>query len=1784
MVFFSSLGRTVSNVVRTVSDTISGIGGSGIGGRLLRTGLKLGAKYLVKKITEPKPPKQPKQISAPKTPTPGPGGGANPNETTRPDTKRPAPAIAIDSGRWILGETRTGGSLKFYEQVDRDFWMAFYLSEGPCESIEAIWVDGESVPFTRSGNRLVATGEYAGRLELYENFAADGSQGAAIRAACSNFTEEHKWEHVSWVAVKLNQPNWSDDDENRFWDKIPEIEYLIKGIKFTWPGQDTALWTNNVTALRYWLETVRAEVPATAIDRATFDQSLAVSAVEITPTGTIPAGYTRTFPRYTFDMVITADMPLDDIRTEMDFCAQGEVADLGGVLYFYTGTDRTVRYNLDEDDLISIDTIQTGPALQDRINAASMSIDQSVDHDYAEFDVAEIVDQASLDRDGGHKLTQYLGSRPGIKHPVKAMWLLTVALRQARNSMRVAATLFPGFDGNPYAYFALIPGEWVTLSVDEYGFDQKLFQVYSKQINENGSVSLILEEQSRNNFAETIGALPALPRNINIPNRRNVPAVSSFRCAAVANTSEDGTIIISILTRWLNSPFTTHVEMRRRGQSAVETATSVTNNTAFASVVAGQTYELRARHANHAGYFGAWTAWIPCEVTGDLTPPADPVGVVCEGLLGGFTVNWTPPTDNDYGHTEIHSGAPGSDFDAATFLDNESSTRYTRFGYATITQLKLWLVHVDRSGNRGRPVSCDVTTLVEGADTTPPAAATGVDCGPLPNTSTLSNGFTVNWDYPPESDYDYTEIWRSPAGGIFAQAVIMDRVQGTQYNRFGFALATALRIWVVHVDRSGNRSREVSCDVTTGGDEDDEGGDLSLDIFDIRSPDTLTSGLTDPNAEIKTGGAWQFQVGSGLTAPFWLRLKRNVPLTVTITLPQMVRIHTSDYTTTDVITFSQQTFTFDSSNWDVFQRFTISAANGSIFLVSGNIDVTIDVAGDNGQTLATTGQIQVPQSNAGFVRAPQTPRWIRVSSYGRGSITLNTGRNQNGGIPATYRWLYNAGTAPVAGISGTEVTSTTPEVTISGLRPNTLYFFIVRAENSQGSSRYTDPASFSTTSGASFVLSVEAGADRSEFPNTLIMLSASARISGRTTDPTTFRWRIVSGSGGRLIAENTATPSFSGTRGSYVLEVTATNGSVTATDRLTVRIAQTSLTNLSINARAASGNDYFTTNDRVLLTAAFTLNNQLGDPFYRWSGSPIPPVNAQSPEAYFDVPQGAGQNMVRVMVDNNGAEAVVNRVVDYVDTSFPEESLPDLQFDPGSVVTLEGPTPRFPLGDTVYTWRQTRGPRVVLANANTRRPTFTAPASTTILTFQVSAVNNGVTSRTYTFNVPINATRVSVVVRVANLGDNRYQFVADATVVNPVGATTYAWQGGAAISNTRIPNPIVTLVNDNPVSITVTVTNAGIRATHTEQIPVVYPTLAVAATFDRRVAHVASLGGVLYGCGDGAFVNGVRDDDFFTIDVATGRTTLISSFSTTFVSDRIIADLFEHNGNLYISYGRGGSRFSLAGVGQVNPTTGAVTSVTGSGGVGIAPESLASHDGILYAAQEATSRRLHLFTATLSPLAFTGITSNLLEPDGARFEQMTWHDGTLYGLYSTGGTPGNQPLRVISPTTGTVTPTTATTESLGASGRLVDIISHNGTLYAVEQQGNVYRLLQILGATVPTPIIAIEITSVRVNNRGARTNPADTVPVYPVRTLRPFFTTAPIQVEFTLVNGFGNTTITVRDGSGNVLDTTIVAAGVRRTETGEVTLPTAGNQLNYELEVENSGVRVRFPFAILRLS
>ena len=695
MPIFEGLADLVDSASRGIDNAF----GTGVGGILVRTGLALGAKYALNKFLAPRSRRSSSSTTA----------------QSMVDTRRPAPPVAVSDARWVLGEVRTGGQYVWFQDVDDEQtqWRVFVISEGSCDSIQKIWVDGEEVSFTRTGNRLQATGSFAERLDVYEYFAADGTQGAEIRAACSNFTVQHRYHGLSWVAIRLNQPNWGMDDEERFWTTVPDVEFLVRGLKITWPGQTTPTFTRNVAALRYWVETERRGLSPTVIDRTTFDAALAAcaTAADFSGRSGLPAGYTTVFQQYTFDDIITADMELEEIQASMDFCWQGEIANAGGVLYFRPGIDRPIRYAITEDHLISIEAARFNQSTQERINAATMTLNQSADHQYLEYEVPEIVDAHSLVQDQNQKQSVDLGAPLGVNLPVKASWLLTVALRRLRDSKQLAIVVFPGFEGNPYAYFGLLPGDWVTLTVAEYGFDEKLFQVYSKTPNDDGTVSLILEEQSRGNYALNLTLPPLMGQPGDLPNSRDVPNVSALASDEIARVQRDGTTVVFLDVTWTALPLFTEVEMRRQGTTAVRKTESRTATASFEGVTVGDTYEVRARHRNRNNFVGDWTPWQANTIDGDLTPPPDPTGVVFTAVPEGWRVNWAMSTATDYKHTAIYTSMDtAAEFADATLLDENDGGSFTQLGFDAVTEVKVWVRHVDQSGNESGAVAVTGST------------------------------------------------------------------------------------------------------------------------------------------------------------------------------------------------------------------------------------------------------------------------------------------------------------------------------------------------------------------------------------------------------------------------------------------------------------------------------------------------------------------------------------------------------------------------------------------------------------------------------------------------------------------------------------------------------------------------------------------------------------------------------------------------------------------------------------------------------------------------------------------------------------------------------------------------------------------------------------------------------------------------------------------------------------------------------------------------------------------
>ena len=675
-------------------------------------------------------------LLAPKPPTFGNLDGLTGLDPASIDTRSTVTA-AVEGARWILGRARTGGSLKYYEEVDfeppedseetavagGDVWMAVALSEGACDDIEAVWIDGEEVNFTASGNALSigtqksdTSVDYAGKATVYKYLAADGSQGAEIRAACPGFTAAHRFIGVSWMAIHLHQPGY-DDADGRFWARPPIIEVLVKGLRITWPGQSVPAWTENAAALRYWLETTRGGLDPAAVDRTAFDQAYAVCNVNtVIGSPDLPSGYTTTSLRYEVNGIVTAEMDFAAVRREFDMCWQGWAVEAGGMLYFTPGADRATVGAIIEDDTLEIGEVRPAPALQARNNAISMTLTQSRDNNYQPFDVPETVDNPALQRDDSFYLPQDGGRRFLVNTPVTALRLQSIMLRRLRPSLTMSMRVTPGPNLSRLAWK---PGDRITVTNSEYGFEDFLLEITRITVDD-ATLSLVLElDEVRNGaYSDDLDFPPILARDITIAGPRSVPSMSLPTMDEIAEVQSDGTTLVILTVDYEQNGYRAEIEYREQGTTEIlGTDQSVSGRVSFSPVAVGRTYEARGRYVSFDGYGGAWSPWANRTIGGDLTPPAAPV--FPEGafyaLPGGYGVDWTPPTESDYAQTWIYQNLTDNVEENAILIGKVSDIGFQRLGFSSVQQVRLWARHVDRSGNRS------ASTMITG-DTGAPGA------------------------------------------------------------------------------------------------------------------------------------------------------------------------------------------------------------------------------------------------------------------------------------------------------------------------------------------------------------------------------------------------------------------------------------------------------------------------------------------------------------------------------------------------------------------------------------------------------------------------------------------------------------------------------------------------------------------------------------------------------------------------------------------------------------------------------------------------------------------------------------------------------------------------------------------------------------------------------------------------------------------------------------------------------------------------------------------------------
>ena len=428
----------------------------------------------------------------------------------------------------------------------------------------------------------------------------DGKRVNDLRDATSSlgddaWTTDHRLQGVSWVHVRLRQHPF-----RRSFNRIPNLTFLVRGIKITWPGQDDPIWTENAAAIRYWWLINRRQLPAESIDENSVRQAIdlcdEIIRFEI-PDPISGENVPASASRYTINGVIRSGDDATTIEQDMDFAWQGYAPESSGSIVFRPGADRPISAVIGPDDIIESNRTSPEGALQDRFNAATMSIAQSRSHGWLQYSLPELENTAAIASDG-LKISEHLGTNAFIADPITAHRMLAIALRRITATLTATYTLKAGEN---LRNFQLRPTDWVRVNDPENGFVNETFFVSRVVIDELSRVLVDLVQQPSGVYEDSIRVPEDNDPNIQFPITMRVPAPTGFTVSSAPVPAQDGPIAWRITGEWDASTFDARMEVISDSTGAIITNTSFRDNQASVDVPTPDTYRVVLRHVSRDG-------------------------------------------------------------------------------------------------------------------------------------------------------------------------------------------------------------------------------------------------------------------------------------------------------------------------------------------------------------------------------------------------------------------------------------------------------------------------------------------------------------------------------------------------------------------------------------------------------------------------------------------------------------------------------------------------------------------------------------------------------------------------------------------------------------------------------------------------------------------------------------------------------------------------------------------------------------------------------------------------------------------------------------------------------------------------------------------------------------------------------------------------------------------------------------------------------------------------------
>lgn len=585
-------------------------------------------------------------------------------------------------------------------------WLHQYitLAAHEIEAIDKLYINNEEVTFGASPDPRWGTGKWASRVFLatVKGYVGQTVQPDLNQQKPTTWTIDHRQRGCAGCYLILV---W---DQNLFPEGYPEITFKVRG-KLVYDPRLGGIGTPRVYSRNAAL--ILADFLTTSVFEGGYgisyynlNEAALIEAANICDQDVaIAAGGTE--KRYCIDGIYSTDDSREDILNQMLAAMGGDLVIEGGYYYIYPAVYRTPTITYTEDHCRDSLIIKTHVSRSDSFNAVRGTF-VSPDNNYLEADVPEVKGDFYITQDGGVKIYEDIALN-FVTQKAQAQRLFKIELERIRQGMAIT------FRANLSALRSRVC-DVVGLSLDQYGFSPKLFEVIETNIIIENDLAIGVDLELRETASGIYTFSPSeevnydLAPNTNLPDSKDIQPPTSFTCSSGTSTlyiRADGSIQPRILLTWIapQNPYVMfggmfEIQIKRSAESLwQQVAVTQSNITTqyITDVQEGVAYDVRIRSINTINVASTWVTISSHTVVGKTQPPSDVTGFTVTKLDFGIEFFWNDIADLDKSEYEIRYGAS---WGASTLVTKLKGRTYT-WQYAPAGTFDFRIKAIDTSAN-----------------------------------------------------------------------------------------------------------------------------------------------------------------------------------------------------------------------------------------------------------------------------------------------------------------------------------------------------------------------------------------------------------------------------------------------------------------------------------------------------------------------------------------------------------------------------------------------------------------------------------------------------------------------------------------------------------------------------------------------------------------------------------------------------------------------------------------------------------------------------------------------------------------------------------------------------------------------------------------------------------------------------------------------------------------------------------------------------------------------------